>query len=72
VSDSRKIEAQGPATIGNLEGAELESIRETLEADRGNLTQVAKHLGIAKSTLYVKLKKYGLNQVLDGVRGSVD
>ncbi len=29
-----------------------------------------KHLGIAKSTLYIKLKKYGLDQVLNGVRGS--
>jgi sigma-54 dependent transcriptional regulator, acetoin dehydrogenase operon transcriptional activator AcoR len=72
VCGSRKIEAQGPAAIGKLEGAELAFIRETLEADRGNLTLVAKHLGIAKSTLYTKLKKYGLDQVLDGARSSVD
>ncbi len=58
------------ATLGKLEGAELASIRATLAADRGNLTQVARHLGIAKSTLYVKLKKYGLDQQVDGARSA--
>ncbi|MEB0134752.1 sigma-54-dependent Fis family transcriptional regulator [Actimicrobium sp. CCC2.4] len=67
--------AAGPlpadATRGKLEGVELASIRATLAADHGNLTQVARHLGIAKSTLYVKLKKYGLDQDVDGARGAV-
>jgi DNA-binding NtrC family response regulator len=45
---------------GKLEDLELEFIRKTIAADGGNLTLVAKHLGIAKSTLYLKLKKYGL------------
>ena len=58
------------ATAGKLEGAELASIRATLAADRGNLTQAARHLGIAKSTLYVKLKKYGLDQDVDGARSA--
>jgi transcriptional regulator of acetoin/glycerol metabolism len=67
----KKIANAGyPVTIGKLEDAELESIREALEADHGNLTLVAKHLGIAKSTLYVKLKKYGLDRVVHGVRSS--
>jgi sigma-54 dependent transcriptional regulator, acetoin dehydrogenase operon transcriptional activator AcoR len=70
VSGSGKMPVRTPATTGNLEDAELAFIRETLEADRGNLTLVAKHLGIAKSTLYIKLKKYGLDQVLNGVRGA--
>jgi transcriptional regulator with PAS, ATPase and Fis domain len=70
VSQDRKTNVQSPTTMGKLEDAELEFIRETLEADRGNLTLVAKHLGIAKSTLYIKLKKYGLDQVVNGVRGS--
>ncbi|MDY7575065.1 sigma-54-dependent Fis family transcriptional regulator [Actimicrobium sp. CCI2.3] len=56
---------------GKLEGAELASIRATLAADHGNLTQVARHLGIAKSTLYVKLKKYGLDQDVDGARSTI-
>lgn len=70
VSGSGKMHVRAPATTGKLEDAELAFIRETLEADRGNLTLVAKHLGIAKSTLYIKLKKYGLDQVLNGVRGA--
>ncbi|NMM27485.1 MAG: sigma-54-dependent Fis family transcriptional regulator [Glaciimonas sp.] len=70
VSDSWKVNLRSSTTMGKLEDAELEFIRETLEADRGNLTLVAKHLGIAKSTLYIKLKKYGLDQILNGVRAS--
>jgi transcriptional regulator of acetoin/glycerol metabolism len=70
VSDDWKVDVRSPATMGKLEDAELEFIRETLEADGGNLTLVAKHLGIAKSTLYIKLKKYGLDQLVTGVRGS--
>ncbi|MGV8953101.1 MAG: sigma-54-dependent Fis family transcriptional regulator [Cypionkella sp.] len=70
VSAGSKIIQRASTSMGKLEDAELDFIRETLEADRGNLTLAAKHLGIAKSTLYIKLKKYGLDQVLDGVRGS--
>ena len=70
LAGSTKLTARSPVSMGKLEDAELKFIRETLEADRGNLTLVAKHLGIAKSTLYIKLKKYGLDQVVDGVRGS--
>ena len=66
----KKIDMQTPVSKGNLEDSELGFIRETLEADRGNLTLVAKHLGIAKSTLYIKLRKYGLDQVLQDVRGA--
>ncbi|MEO8600825.1 MAG: sigma 54-interacting transcriptional regulator, partial [bacterium] len=69
-SDSGNMGLQSAIHSGNLEGAELKFIRETIEADHGNLTLVAKHLGIAKSTLYVKLKKYGLDQVLNGVRAA--
>jgi transcriptional regulator with PAS, ATPase and Fis domain len=70
VSDDGKIDLRSSTAGGNLEDAELASIRETLEADRGNLTLVAKHLGIAKSTLYIKLKKYGLDHLVTGFRGS--
>ncbi|HWX00721.1 sigma-54-dependent Fis family transcriptional regulator [Collimonas sp.] len=68
--DIEKPGMRPPLGTGKLEDAELKFIRETIEADRGNLTLVAKHLGIAKSTLYIKLKKYGLDQVLGGVRSS--
>jgi transcriptional regulator of acetoin/glycerol metabolism len=66
---STKDGAPSPASAGRLEAAELESIRATIEANQGNITLAAKDLGIAKSTLYIKLKKYGLDDILSGVRG---
>jgi len=69
-SDSVKGDLRSPMGMGKLEDAELEFIREAIEANRGNLTLVAKHLGIAKSTLYIKLRKYGLDQALQELRGS--
>ncbi len=53
---------------GKLEHVEALLIRDTIVADHGNLTLVAKHLGIAKSTLYVKLKKYGLERRVHAIR----
>ena len=70
ISRSKKINLRSSTATGKLEDAELEFIRETLEADHGNLTLAAKHLGIAKSTLYIKLKKYGLDRIVNGVRGT--
>jgi transcriptional regulator of acetoin/glycerol metabolism len=45
---------------GQLEEAEREVIRQAVERSRGNLTQAARALGIAKSTLYLRLRKYGM------------
>lgn len=39
---------------------ERSMILEALRAERGNKTRVAKRLGMARSTLWVKLKQYGL------------
>ncbi|HVV50600.1 MAG TPA: sigma-54 dependent transcriptional regulator [Polyangia bacterium] len=47
----------GGHSLGHLERA---AIRQTLIAARGNKVQAARTLGIAPSTLYEKLKKYGL------------
>jgi DNA-binding NtrC family response regulator len=47
----------GGHALGQLERA---AIRQTLIAVRGNKVQAARTLGIAPSTLYEKLKKYGL------------
>ena len=58
--------ASASSGIGKLEDLEMGVIRKTIEADGGNLTLVAKHLGIAKSTLYLKLKKYGLTHTVHG------
>jgi transcriptional regulator with PAS, ATPase and Fis domain len=47
----------GGHSLSHLERA---AIRQTLIAARGNKVQAARTLGIAPSTLYEKLKKYGL------------
>jgi transcriptional regulator with PAS, ATPase and Fis domain len=43
-----------------LEDLERAAIRQTLEREGGNKTRAARALGIAASTLYEKIKKYGL------------
>ncbi|MEZ5530500.1 MAG: sigma-54-dependent Fis family transcriptional regulator [Porticoccaceae bacterium] len=45
-----------------LDLAEKEVITRAIREQGGNLTQVAKQLNIAKSTLYIKLKKYGIER----------
>ncbi|MPW23175.1 AAA domain-containing protein [Paraburkholderia sp. CNPSo 3157] len=49
-----------PREPRSLEAAEAESIRFAIQKCRGNLTEAASQLGIAKSTLYQKVTKYGL------------
>ncbi|MGP1613720.1 MAG: sigma-54-dependent Fis family transcriptional regulator, partial [Pollutimonas bauzanensis] len=53
---------------GNLQSTELRAIHAALEADHGNLTMAARRLGIAKSTLYTKIKKYGMEALLTKAR----
>ena len=48
-------------TPRTMEEAEREAIRSALTATADNRTQAAKVLGIARSTLLEKLKKYGLD-----------
>jgi len=43
-----------------LEEAEEQAIRDTMSRCNGNLSMVAKELGISRPTLYSKLKKYGI------------
>ncbi len=45
-----------------LEHAEREMILLAIREQKGNLTQVARQLQIAKSTLYAKLKKYAIER----------
>ena len=45
-----------------LDLAEKDVITRAIREQGGNLTKVAKELNIAKSTLYIKLKKYGLQR----------
>ena len=43
-----------------LEQAEERTIREAMAQCDGNLSMVAKTLGVSRPTLYSKLKKYGI------------
>lgn len=47
----------------SLEAAERRHIALTLQHTRGNRRQAARILGIARSTMLAKLRKYGLEQV---------
>lgn len=51
-----------------LENAEREAILRAIKGCRGNMTAVARELGIAKSTVYVKLKRFGLEGLVDDLR----
>jgi DNA-binding NtrC family response regulator len=52
--------------------AVLTELRPTaIFACHGNLTLVAKELRISKSTLYLKVKKYGLDKLVPVARVSV-
>jgi len=75
MSDGGRIEAkdlflsQGKktATLDGLSGKTLEEIEKaaihaTLKSVSGNKTEAAKVLGIAYSTLYEKMKKYGMKE----------
>lgn len=44
----------------NLEAIEKRTIKEVIERCHGNMSHVAKELGIGRTTLYRKLEKYGL------------
>ena len=49
-----------PLANQTLEDAEEKTIRDTMARCNGNLSMVAKQLGISRPTLYSKLKKYGI------------
>lgn len=67
-----KPAAASAVPAGTLGGAEQLQIRNALRRSGGNATLAARTLGIAKSTLYHKLKKYDLEEVLEGARGHGD
>lgn len=67
----KDIAGSVPETVCSLEMAESESIRKALAYSGGNLTRTASRLGIAKSTLYQKIRKYGLGAALSETRGRV-
>lgn len=46
--------------IKNLEDVEKEAIQYAIEELKGNISQVAKQLGLGRNTLYAKMKKYNI------------
>lgn len=56
--EPRAVDAARPPS--SLHDAEREAIRQALAASRGNRTHAARQLGIARSTLLEKIKKYEL------------
>jgi transcriptional regulator of acetoin/glycerol metabolism len=57
-----KQEEQTTKQFSSLDQAELEVIEATIKQSGGNITQAAKILGLAKGTLYQRMKKYGLEK----------
>ena len=51
---------QSSQSLSNLDIAEQQAIENAINEFSGNITQAAKNLGIAKGTLYRKMKKYNL------------
>jgi sigma-54 dependent transcriptional regulator, acetoin dehydrogenase operon transcriptional activator AcoR len=56
------------AAVRDLDAVEREAIGTAIARRQGNLTMVAKDLRISKSTLYLKIDKYGLNPTLRQAR----
>jgi DNA-binding NtrC family response regulator len=52
--------AASAAGDGSLLETEKDLIRKTLEAERGRVSRAAESLGISRSSLYEKLRKYGI------------
>ena len=57
-----------PAGVMDLESAERDAIAGAVTACHGNLTLAARQLRISKSTLYIKVKKYGLDKLVPEAR----
>ncbi|MBU0604263.1 MAG: sigma-54-dependent Fis family transcriptional regulator [Gammaproteobacteria bacterium] len=51
-----------------LDEAEREAILSAIDDSHGNMALAARSLGIAKSTLYLKLKKFGLDPLVERAR----
>lgn len=62
-SGARGVEAQlaaGPENPGRLRDVEKRTIAEALRSCRGNIKQSAAELGIARNTLYRKMREFGV------------
>ena len=59
------IHLNPPTIAGSLDASERATIIVAINAEGGNLTRAAARLGIAKSTLYVKMKRYNIDRKSD-------
>ena len=57
---SLEVKKSITTSVTTLDEAEEQTIRTTMSRCGGNLSMVAKELGISRPTLYSKLKKYGI------------
>ena len=57
---SKPSSKTSPPVTTNLEELEEMTIRSVIDKHHGNMSKVAKELGIGRTTLYRKLEKYGL------------
>ncbi len=59
--DSQRKKSLSPATISlNMDEVEKRAIQEAIRKHQGNLSKAAGELGLGRSTLYRKMKKYGV------------
>jgi DNA-binding NtrC family response regulator len=56
----RPLQSQSPTT--DLNAVERETIAQVMTECRGNKSKAAKRLGLSRTQLYVRLRKYGLEQ----------
>jgi len=61
-SPSSTVEVSASSGPKSLEDLEREAIVAAMESNRGNLSDVARQLGIGRSTLYRKLEQFGLRE----------
>ncbi|HMK89500.1 MAG TPA: sigma-54 dependent transcriptional regulator [Methylocystis sp.] len=66
VRDPNALSLLGPAgEMRKMEDIEAETIRFALAHYRGQISQIARRLGIGRSTLYRKMKEYGLGDATE-------
>jgi DNA-binding NtrC family response regulator len=58
-----KIVNDYPTAVSSIKDVEKETIIRALKSCNGNISRVARELGFGRSTLYRKMKKYGLHQI---------
>jgi len=58
-NSNRTVQSRGRGSL-NIESVEQAAIAQALEKTKGNLTRAAEQLGIGRTTLYRKMKKYQL------------